>query len=384
VDNPKSDEIIHDFGHQFANPQPIHPGSFVLVEKGLTKELQGMTLECWVRPWKTDAWAGLITQHDYPSQCGYGLFLNPAAGVTLYLGDGRDYRVEWSHGTPSQLLKVGEWHHVAATFDGTRVAIWINGSKVGTWSFFPSHPPVYPGGAPLRLGAYGDQGVTSNMLDGDIAMPVIYRRALSDLEIETRFRQQGLMPTRGREVLACWPLTEEKGSHIEDCSEHGRHGRIVNHGTWMIGGPSFKADAPRFGSYDPNLDARHGHGLRLASDDLYDCGWQVTHRHTLPESAKSGLYVARFQYEHDGQPLVYHATFVVNRPRRRKKAPLLVLCASNTWLAYNGTPFGVNAPELKQVWGTGGTTNSPGNPPAFNFYRAHAAGQGTCQEIINE
>jgi hypothetical protein len=210
-------------------------------------------------------------------------------------------------------------------------------------------------------------------------MPVIYRRALSDLEIETRFRQQGLMPTRGREVLACWPLTEEKGSHIEDCSEHGRHGRIVNHGTWMIGGPSFKADAPRFGSYDPNLDARHGHGLRLASDDLYDCGWQVTHRHTLPESAKSGLYVARFQYEHDGQPLVYHATFVVNRPRRRKKAPLLVLCASNTWLAYNGTPFGVNAPELKQVWGTGGTTNSPGNPPAFNFYRAHAAGQGTCQ-----
>jgi predicted ATPase len=43
----------------------------------------------------------------------------------------------------------------------------------------------------------------------------------------------------------------------------------------MIGGPSFNAAVSQFGTYDP---ATRGHGLRFASDDLFDCRWR-DHRH---------------------------------------------------------------------------------------------------------
>ncbi|MCI0748641.1 MAG: hypothetical protein L0Y58_24800, partial [Verrucomicrobia subdivision 3 bacterium] len=180
-------------------------------------------------------------------------------------------------------------------------------------------------------------------------------------------------------LLACWPLSEERGGQVADISRHKRHGRIINNATWMIGGPSFDANVPRFGLYDPKKDPTRGHALRFASDDLYDCRWSATKTCRVPASAKPGLYVGRFEFDLNGKPHRYDVTFIVKKPARRQKRPILVLCATNTWRAYSGTPFAVNDPKLKQVWGTGGGTNSPCDPPAFNFYRAHAAGQGTFQ-----
>jgi hypothetical protein len=230
-------------------------------------------------------------------------------------------------------------------------------------------------GSPIALGAASGDA----FLDGDLAMPVIYRRSLGAGEIRERFAQQGLVPAKGKDVLACWPFTEEKGGRVADVSGYGRHGRIINHATWMIGGPSFQAEVPRYGDYNPAKDPRRGHGLRFASDDLYDCRWDVTQKYRVPSSAKPGIYVGRIRYELEGKPHLYHVTFIVRKPPRRKKAPVLVLCATNTWRAYSATPFAATKPQLKQVWGTGGTTNSPGNPPAYCFYRGHAAGQGTYQ-----
>ena len=82
-------------------------------------------------------------------------------------------------------------------------------------------------------------------------MPVIYDRALSPGEIQSRFAQQGLQPPTLGGVLACWPLSEERGLDVSDISPSGRSGRIVNHATWQIGGPSFDAALPRFGTTTP-------------------------------------------------------------------------------------------------------------------------------------
>lgn len=39
-----------------------------------------------------------------------------------------------------------------------------------------------------------------------------------------------------------------------------------------------------------------------------------------------------------GKPRVYHCSFLVRRPPRRRKASFLFVCATNTWRAYSGTP----------------------------------------------
>jgi hypothetical protein len=266
-----------------------------------------------------------------------------------------------------------QWQHVVGRWDGVTKTLWVNGQLVAQDKYAG---PVRAGTAPLWLGACGHDGPAVNILDGDLAMPVIYSRALAADEIVARYHDQALTPAAGADVLACWPLTEERGDHVADASGHARHGRIINAATWMIGGPSFDgSQVPRFGDYEPSQDRRRGHGLRFAADDLYDCRWQVTHEYTIPATAKPGLYVGRFRFSLDGQPRLYHATFVVRRASGAPRAPLLVIAATSTWLAYQATPFAITPVALHNFWDIAGITNSRDDAPAHCMYRDHHAGQ---------
>jgi hypothetical protein len=254
--------------------------------------------------------------------------------------------------------------------------IYVDAREAGSWPFAG---PLAAGRHPLRLGAMGEDGAATRFLDGDIAQPAIYGRALGAAEIAARFADRGLKPAAGDAVLGAWPLTEEKGERVADVSGAGRDGTVINHATWMIGGPSLEADVPRFGAYEPARDATRGHGLRLAADDLYDCRWSVTHRWPVPATARSGFFVARFDFEWEGKPRQYHCTFVVRRAPNRKRAPLLLIAATNTWRAYSGTPFALTPEARHVVWGTGGIEREARGLPAFDLYRDHAAGQGSYQ-----
>jgi hypothetical protein len=318
---------------------------------------------------------GIVSQEDKDSSEGFALGLGSEGYVGFYLGDGVSPDENVVHRTKPGLVTRNKWHHLVGTWDGKSKRIYVNGDEVGAWDFAG---PLKPGPHPLRLGAMAQGGMAQHFLDGDIAMPVLYRRALTAGEVRARFSVRGLEAPRGREVLGNWPLDEEKGETVADRSGQGRQGRIINHATWMIGGPAFKAAVERFGSYNPKKDAGRGHGLRFASDDLYDCRWPVTHRWPVPADARSGIYVARMKFTFEGKERLYHCTFLVRRAARRRKAPILFVCATNTWRAYNGTPFAVTPPELKQVWGTGGYGPDRGLP-SYCLYRAHAAGQGTYQ-----
>ena len=315
VDDPAGDEVLFTFPESPPVRQPIHPGSFLHVPKGLPADqsLKALTLECWVRPWRLNGWQSILGQHNYPTACGYGLGLDGGGRVNFYLSDGGAYRPERALAGP--VLAHRQWQHVVGTWDGATKCLWIDGKRVAEEPFAG---PVLAGTAPLWLGACGHDGPAVNVLDGDLAMPAIYERALPADEIAARYRDQGLTPPAGPGLLACWPLTEERGEQVADCSSHERHGRIVNSATWMIGGPSFDGNqVPRFGDYDPARDPRRGHAVRFASDDLYDCRWQVTHEYQIPKTAKPGIYVGRFRFELDGIPRIYHATFVVRKAAER-------------------------------------------------------------------
>ena len=378
VDDPTGDVVLHEFAESPAKPQAIHPGSYVHVGKSLRNRLTALTLECWVRLWTFGRWQDVMTQMNFKQFCDFALAVSPEAGIAFYLGDGGGFRDDWALVSEKNLLRKAGWHHVAGTWDGRIRALWLDGKQIARTNGGPK-PDALDWRSPLRLGCGGTDGRADDFCDGDLAMPVLYSRALKEVEIRERFAQKGLKPARGREVLACWPLREERGDVVHDISRRRRHGRIVNQATWMIGGPSFNAEVPRFGDYNPRQDPQRGHGLRLGSDDLYDCRWKVTHVWRVPANARFGLHVARFAFELDGKQHLYHVTFNVRKPTRAKTAPILVLCSSNTWRAYSGTPFAANRSELKQTWGTGGGAELPNKPPAFNFYRSHAAGQGTYQ-----
>ncbi len=398
VDNPASDEILHTFPRAAARMQPIHSGSYLVAEKPLEarSEIKALSIELWGRRWRTLARQALVSQFDEPGHCGFALFVNEDGSLSLYLGDGGAFRDGNLLTTPADQLKMqinpeglktfpdnapssvltNQWHHVVAVFDGKEAAIWVDAREV---AHAPHAGQVRPGAAPLRIGAAGKNGLADNLLDADLALPAIYGKALTAAEIMARFAARGLAKPTDAALLACWPLDEERGDRVADASVGGRHARIINSGTWMIGGPSFEPDVPRFGTYDPAKDPERGHGLRLASDDLYDCRWQASHEFRLPEDARSGIYVGRIRYHLDGEERMYHTLFIVRKAASRPKAPIAFLCSTNSWKAYSATPFCPAWPGLKKSIGNNGPAESAANLAAFCFYRVHHAGQGTYQ-----
>ena len=205
-------------------PLSIEPGSFIEVAQGFPAEqpLAAWTLECWVRPRRLDTWQTLIAQHNYPTACGYGLFIDNQGRLQLYLSDGGNYRPERVLHGP--VLTLDQWQHVVGTWDGRTESLWINGQRVAEQPF---EGPVRPGTAGLWLGACGHNGPPVNHLQGDLAMPVIYASALSAEAIQARYQDQARTPAAGDTVLGCWPMVEASGSRVLDRSAHGRHGRVV-------------------------------------------------------------------------------------------------------------------------------------------------------------
>jgi len=376
VDDPAGDEVLHRLDEAPPQPQPIHPGSYVHVEKRLEGTMRAITLECWLRPWDLTKLQGLISQEDKDASDGFALGIGKDGYVGFYLGDSVSPDEALVHRTKTGAVEAKKWHHIVATWDGKTKRVYVNGKEAGAWNFAG---PLLTGSHPLRLGAMSQANLAKHFLEGDLALPAIYDRALNEAEVQARFQDGGLAVAQGKDVLACWPLSEERGDRIADRSGHGRDGRIVNHATWMIGGPSFKADVTRFGDYDPKKDPTRGHGLRFASDDLYDCRWKITHRWPVPADARSGIYVARMEFTFEDKSRLYHCTFVVRRAPKKKKASVLLLVAANTWRAYSGTPFAVTPPALHQVWGTGGLAGPASPYPSYNLYRDHATGQGCYQ-----
>jgi N,N-dimethylformamidase len=370
IDDPAGNELMEEFDASTATPQPIHPGSYVHVEDRLRQPLGALTLECWVRPWSITRTQGLITQHDKGDPLGLALSLEPGGSVSFHLGESGEHQTE-----PGSVAK-NKWHHVAACWDGKTKEIRVNGKLIGSWPFVGE---CIPGPHPLRLGAMSEKGLVNFFLEGDLAGPVIYQRALTPEEITSRMAAKGASPELRPDVLACWPLNEERGDRVADAGTQQRHGRIINHATWMIGGPGFDgAKVPRFGDYDPTKDGTRGHGLRFASDDLYDCRWRSTHQWQVPDAARSGLYIARIRYVSDGKTCDYPVTFIVRKAPSRRKSPVLVLCSTSTWLAYNSAPFAKTIPPGTSV-GTDGYHNSHPEAPAYSCYRNHHAGQPAYQ-----
>jgi N,N-dimethylformamidase len=286
------------------------------------------------------------------------------------LGNGNEYKANNDNvGSGDLEWKKDRWYHVLATWDGKHKRLYIDGKMRGEPQAFQEK--IILGTAPLRLGAYGDEhGCVDKFLDGDISMPAIYRVVLDQKYIDTLYAHQGkarqyLKDAKDKEYLhtntiAYWPLNENKDKALQvvDASGNGYDGIVINSGTRMVGGPGLgKVNVERYGNYDPETDHDRGHGLRFASDDLYDCRWTVTHEVILDEKYRSGMYCAEFKIE--GSDTLYNVMFTIRQDDAEKRSKILVIASTNTWKAYT-PPFDTTAFKKPQDF--------PRKHPAFTLY----------------
>ena len=65
-----------------------------------------MTLEVWIRRWRTTGRQAIISQFDEPRACGFGLFVNEDGSLSFYLGDGGAFVETNLHTTPPDQLRM--------------------------------------------------------------------------------------------------------------------------------------------------------------------------------------------------------------------------------------------------------------------------------------
>jgi glucose/arabinose dehydrogenase len=148
---------------------------FVRIEDAADLDLTtGMTLEAWVRPstlgtsWRT------VLFKEQSAHMTYALYANTSSGrptAQSYVGGERDARA-------SAALPAGAWTHLAGTYDGTTVRLYVGGVQAAT---------VAAGGAmTVSSGALklGGNAIWNEWFAGLMDDVRIYNRALSAAEIQ--------------------------------------------------------------------------------------------------------------------------------------------------------------------------------------------------------
>lgn len=138
--------------------------------------LSAFTLEAWVYP-----------TSDSSDESVFGRFGSPQAdrSFLLYWDIGTALGFDWvTVNTSNSIIRIGTspangtrnaWNHVAGTFSGSQIELYVNGSSVGTTSF----TGTLIDNSGFRLG--GDD--TGRSLGGNIASAKVYDKVLSSAEV---------------------------------------------------------------------------------------------------------------------------------------------------------------------------------------------------------
>jgi hypothetical protein len=134
----------------------------------------GLTLEAWVNPSAVSSWRGVLTK-EQPGGLAYALYgANGASRPAGFADIGGEIEI----GATANLA-IDVWTHVAVTYDGTILRIFVNGAQVSTRA---QTGAITTSTGALRIGG---NGIWGEFFQGRIDEIRIYNRALTLAEIQT-------------------------------------------------------------------------------------------------------------------------------------------------------------------------------------------------------
>jgi hypothetical protein len=134
----------------------------------------GMTLEAWVKPDQTTNWRTVMLKESNGG-LAYALYANSLTdNPSVRAGVNGDSGVD-----AAEALDPNEWSHLAATYDGNLLRLYVNGVQQASGAF-PGELPSEPG--PLTIGANNLWGERFSGLIDEIR---VYNRRLTAEEIQT-------------------------------------------------------------------------------------------------------------------------------------------------------------------------------------------------------
>jgi N,N-dimethylformamidase beta subunit-like protein/uncharacterized protein DUF4082/concanavalin A-like lectin/glucanase superfamily protein/fibronectin type III domain protein/BACON domain-containing protein/Big-like domain-containing protein len=135
----------------------------------------GMTLEAWIQPTAVGAAWRTVLIKEQPGNLIYALYAGDGAGrPASHIFTTADRGISGTTATP-----VGTWTHLAATYDGANLRLYVNGTQVATRAQTGN---IRASTGALRIGG---NNVWAEWFSGLIDEVRIYNRALTAAEIQT-------------------------------------------------------------------------------------------------------------------------------------------------------------------------------------------------------
>jgi len=200
----------------------------------------GITVEAWIKAtsWGINSWTNTIVGKDgwFVGEEGYVLRAGANGTLSFNLaGDSLGIPVSWKEVLSSAgAMTTNTWYHVAGTFDGTALKLYINGNLVGTTLFtgliFPANDYF------LNIGRMGDEDqAQTRYWAGYIDEVRIWDHARTGAELSANMNQQ-LDTSTVTGLIAYYRFNENTGFVANDMGSGNNEGSLI--------GTSWSADVP--------------------------------------------------------------------------------------------------------------------------------------------
>jgi hypothetical protein len=138
-----------------------------------------LTLAVWAKYEPTDVWYPALLGRGYELTGTYGMHIRPGGTVWFELDapDGTRH----IYNPTDRCLTPGQWSHVAATYDGAAMRVYLNGREAGAGK--PVATAIRVNTEPLRFGWLGSYG----HFNGSVRDARLYDRALSSAEVFAQY-----------------------------------------------------------------------------------------------------------------------------------------------------------------------------------------------------
>jgi len=193
-----------------------------------------LSIEAWIKVAAQEDWAGVISKifDNGSTESGYGVLLDGASGVKCGLKTNEHQIVYLSSGAGS--ISLNTWHHVAMTYDGQRLAVYIDGEERATKALVASSidysPPHY-----LHIGEFKDSDERHGFT-GQISEVRLWGCCRSGDQIAggRHLRLRG----DEDELVGYWPLDTGQGEVARNACDEAQVCAIAD-ATWVHDFPPF-------------------------------------------------------------------------------------------------------------------------------------------------
>jgi hypothetical protein len=179
---------------------------FIAVQETASLRPQNMTMEAWVRAPKSPGQFKYVAVKggDRCEAGSFGLYTSVNGGLAFYVYDGTKW---WRSPQVSTAIWNNQWHHVAGTYDGKAVHLYVDGREIGTGRAFDGKVEYDLASRQLYIGAF--RGACDLTFSGDVDEIRVWSAALPVSGIWDRISSLLHMEPAA-------PLPQDAGEWFED------------------------------------------------------------------------------------------------------------------------------------------------------------------------